>query len=127
VTVSVEEIMKSVEELDVYKLAFQLTIYIYQITENFPKSELFGLVSQMRRAAVSINSNLSEGAARGTSGDYKRFVGISCGSASINKDDFVKLFDYIDRICRMLTKLMNKIVHQLTQSTAHGPLLTDNG
>jgi four helix bundle protein len=48
----------------------------------FPKSEMFGLVSQMRRAATSINSNLCEGGARNTNGEYKQFIGIAQGSAA---------------------------------------------
>jgi four helix bundle protein len=72
--------MTTTENLEVFKRAHILTLYIYKITEKFPKSELFGLVSQMRRAAVSINSNLMEGAARRTTGEYKQFIGISRGS-----------------------------------------------
>jgi len=59
--------MKSVEDLNVYKLGFQVVIDVYKITEIFPKTEIFGLVSQMRRAAISINSNLVEGSSRNSS------------------------------------------------------------
>ncbi len=115
--------MKSIEDLDVYKVTFQLTLDIYKLTEKFPKTELFGLVSQMRRAAISINSNLSEGAARATSGEYKQFVGIARGSAAelnyqikiasslgfINDTDSLRLMEAIDRIGKMLTGLIHKI------------------
>jgi len=50
--------MKSVEELDVFKLAHQLTIKVYNITAKFPREESFGLVAQMRRAATSVGMNL---------------------------------------------------------------------
>lgn len=70
------------QELDVYKKAHMLTLQIYAITEHFPKIEMFGLVSQMRRAAVSINSNLMEGGARKTLGEKSHFIGISRGSAA---------------------------------------------
>jgi len=74
--------MKSVKDLDVYKIAFQLTVDIYRVTESFPRTEQFGLVSQMRRAAVSICSNLVEGCSRGTVSEYKHFVLIAKGSAA---------------------------------------------
>ena len=53
--------IKSVEDLDVYKKAHELTLKLYKITKDFPDDEKFGLVSQIRRAAVSINANLLEG------------------------------------------------------------------
>lgn len=52
------------KKLDVYKESINLVANIYTITENYPKSELYGLTSQMKRAAVSVSSNISEGAAR---------------------------------------------------------------
>lgn len=74
--------MKSVKELKVYKMAFQISLDIYKLTEHFPHSELFGLVSQMRRAAVSVCSNLAEGCSRGTTKEYVHFVYMAKGSAS---------------------------------------------
>lgn len=71
-----------IQELDVYKKAHQMTLSVYALTEKFPKSEVFGLVSQMRRAAVSINSNLMEGSARKTNGEKQHFIGIARGSAA---------------------------------------------
>jgi four helix bundle protein len=73
--------MNNMKSLEVYKRTHALIIKIYKITEAFPKSEMFGLVSQMRRAAVSINSNLSEGGARNKDGEYKQFINIAQGSA----------------------------------------------
>lgn len=55
---------------------------IYRLTESFPKHELFGLTSQMRRSAVSIPSNLSEGSRRGTRKDFRHFVLIAFGSGA---------------------------------------------
>ena len=72
--------MKVIEELDVFLYADKLTIDIYKITENFPKNEIFGLVGQIRRAAVSICSNLAEGGSRTTAGELKQFIGIARGS-----------------------------------------------
>ena len=73
--------MKSVEELDVFKLAHQLAMEIYRLTANFPKEETFSLVTQMRRAAASVGMNLMEGAMRLGSKEYRQFVGVARGSA----------------------------------------------
>jgi four helix bundle protein len=70
-----------VKDLDVFKKSYKFTLRIYEITRKFPKEELFGLVSQMRRAAYSINSNLMEGSARGSVKEYARFILISRGSS----------------------------------------------
>jgi four helix bundle protein len=57
-----------------------MTTLVYAVTADFPKSEVFGLSSQMRRAAVSVASNIAEGSARGTKKDFKQFVSIARGS-----------------------------------------------
>ncbi|GAC1355624.1 MAG: four helix bundle protein [Acidobacteriaceae bacterium] len=71
---------KSFRELKVWNISIELTTAIYRLTENFPKSELYGLSSQMRRAAVSIASNIAEGSARTTRKDFKHFVTLARGS-----------------------------------------------
>jgi four helix bundle protein len=71
---------KSFRELDVWKLSIDLTALIYEITAEFPKQEIYGLTSQMRRAAVSVASNIAEGAARGTRKDFRQFVKQAEGS-----------------------------------------------
>ena len=53
---------------------------VYQDTANFPREELFGLTAQIRRSAISVPSNLAEGAARNSSGELMQFLGITCGS-----------------------------------------------
>ncbi|MCL2338471.1 MAG: four helix bundle protein [Proteobacteria bacterium] len=72
--------MTTIEDMDVYKLAYQLVLKIYKLTAKYPKNESFGLASQMQRAAVSVVSNLSEGAARISNGELKQFIGIARGS-----------------------------------------------
>lgn len=62
--------------------AHALAVTVYQATSRFPSSELYGLTSQMRRASVSIPSNISEGCGRGSSAELCRFLSISLGSAS---------------------------------------------
>ena len=74
--------MATHKDLDVWKEAITLVTEIYNLTANFPDSERFGLTSQMRRAAVSVPSNIAEGAARGTNKEYVRFLNISLGSLS---------------------------------------------
>lgn len=68
------------KKLDVWKISMELTKQVYSITEAFPKSELFGIVNQLRRASVSVLSNISEGSARSSKLERKRFYEISRSS-----------------------------------------------
>jgi four helix bundle protein len=70
------------KKLDVWQESVALATHIYQITEKFPKSEIYGLTSQMRRAVVSISSNIAEGAARTSSKEFAQFLNIAGGSLS---------------------------------------------
>jgi four helix bundle protein len=72
--------MVDFKELDVWKETKKLAVYIYNITLNFPKSEQFGLTNQIRRAAISIPSNVAEGTGRKTDKDTLHFLYISRGS-----------------------------------------------
>ena len=73
--------MHRFEELKIWQKAMEITEKCYKATENFPKEEKYGLTSQLRRSAVSIPSNISEGAGRNTNGEFKQFLGISNGSS----------------------------------------------
>ena len=109
--------VESVEDLEVFKRSHQFTLKIYRITEEFPKSEKFGLVPQMRRAAVSIPSNLIEGSHRLNRAEYRHFVGIAKGSAGelkyqlllakdlgyLSDKDYLALRAEVDEISRMLS------------------------
>ena len=68
------------KDLEAWKQAMRLVEEVYKISSNFPKQEMYGLTSQVRRAAVSIPSNISEGAARNGKKEYSNFLGISLGS-----------------------------------------------
>ncbi|HEX6982310.1 MAG TPA: four helix bundle protein [Balneolaceae bacterium] len=68
------------KKLNVWKLAIELTVNIYRITGKFPKSEVYGLASQLQRAAVSVPSNIAEGAARSSAKERKRFYEIARSS-----------------------------------------------
>ena len=74
--------MRPHEKLDLWKKAVDFVVAIYKVTETFPKEEKFGLTSQLRRAAVSIVANISEGAARQTKKEFRQFLSHSQGSAS---------------------------------------------
>ncbi|MEZ4881259.1 MAG: four helix bundle protein [Flavobacteriaceae bacterium] len=113
--------MKSHNDLKVYQEAMDLVVEIYCITNNFPDSERFGLIGQIRRCSVSIPSNIAEGAARESKKEFKRFLYISLGSAAeletqleISKrlkfmDDSKDLKDKIFFIKRMLIKLIQSL------------------
>lgn len=74
--------MQNFRNLDVWEKAHKLTIEVYRATASFPKSELFGLTSQMRRASASIGANIAEGCGRRGNTELGRFLQIAMGSAS---------------------------------------------
>ena len=115
--------IESVEELDVFKRAHQATLRIYEISRKFPADEKFGLVSQMRRAAASMATNLIEGSYRLNRAEYRQFVGIARGSSGelkyhillardlgyLPKDDYGVLRGELDEISRMLMGLAKSL------------------
>lgn len=72
--------MRNYRELVAWQVGFDLAKRIYRLTEGFPRAETFGLVAQLRRSAVSIPSNLAEGAGRSTKRDFAQFVSVARGS-----------------------------------------------
>ena len=72
----------SFRDLVVWQKAMQLTLAVYRITQGFPREELYGLASQMRRLAVSVPSNIAEGHGRLNTGEFRQFLGIARGSNS---------------------------------------------
>jgi four helix bundle protein len=111
------------KDLDVWKKSIELVTVIYDITKQFPKEEMFGLVSQMRRAAISIPSNIAEGATRNSKKEFKQFLYIALASASeletqiiiaknlnyINKELEQNLVSELNTISRMLQGLIKSI------------------
>jgi four helix bundle protein len=73
--------MHNLKEIKIWNMAMDLTVKVYEISGNFPVDERFGLISQVRRCAVSIASNIAEGAGRNTDGEFKQFIGIANGSS----------------------------------------------
>ena len=112
-----------IEDLDVFKLSHELTMQVYKITRGFPEEEKYGLVSQMRRAAFSIPTNLTEGGHRFSKNEYKYFVSISRGSCGevkyqlllakdlgyIEDETYSKVKEEYERVSMMLTKLHNSL------------------
>jgi len=75
-----EEVAQDYRDLIVWQKAIELTVCIYQLTRSFPKDEIYGLVPQMRRAAVSVPSNIAEGRGRLNVGEFRHFLGMAQGS-----------------------------------------------
>ncbi|MBU3666769.1 MAG: four helix bundle protein [Chthoniobacterales bacterium] len=107
------------EKLDVWQRAQDLAAFIYDITAKFPPDERFGLSSQMRRAAISVSSNIAEGSSRSSRQDFARFVELAVGSLYelvsqgfiarkqefIAEQDFQKLYAESDELIRMFSGL----------------------
>ncbi|OGE19499.1 four helix bundle protein [Candidatus Daviesbacteria bacterium RIFCSPHIGHO2_12_FULL_43_11] len=112
--------MNTYKDLIVWQESFKLARVTFEKTIHFPKSELYGLVSQMRRAAVSIPSNIAEGYSRGHRQEYIQFLRTALGSATeletqillskelnfLNQKDFDDLNDLLQEVLRMLKKLI---------------------
>jgi four helix bundle protein len=115
--------IRNVWDMDVFKLAHELTLYIYKMTRGFPRFELYSLVSQMRRSASSIPMNIAEGAARNSRAEYRRFVSMARGSVAeisyqvilsrdldyMSEDNSDKLIEGYDRVGKMLTRLTQSL------------------
>ena len=71
---------RSFRELAVWQRAMQLTVAVYRLTQGFPREEIYGVRSQIRRAAVSVPSNIAEGHGRLSGGEFRQFLGIARGS-----------------------------------------------
>lgn len=105
------------KKLEVYKKSSELVKLVYQLTETFPKSELYGLTSQIRRSAISIVSNLSEGASRKSPADRKRFYEIS-RSSLVELDSQIEIafsLDYIKSDSEELNRLFNEVFAMLSK------------
>jgi four helix bundle protein len=115
--------VKDFRELKVWQKAHELTLAVHQITTSFPREELYGLTTQMRRASSSIAANVAEGCGRNGDAELNRFCSIAMGSASevqyfllLAKDlhllaggDYDRLAEKTTELKRMLTGLVQKL------------------
>ena len=109
--------MRDYKRLDVWRLSIELSKNIYDITRNFPKDEIYGLIPQIRRASVSISSNIAEGCGRRTKKDFVQFLHNASGSLKevgsqlvLAKDlGYVSDNDF-NRLNGMVIKLGNKLL-----------------
>src|SRR5437879_6595859 len=116
--------MQSYKDLVVWQRSTQLVAEIYRLTKRFPREEMFGLTSQMRRAAVSIPANLAEGFARKHRLEYTQFVRIAYGSGAelethlflseqlgfVTHAEVLKSQQLLDETMRMLNKMISSLV-----------------
>ncbi len=100
--------MSDYEKLEVWQEAHKLTIEIYMLTKNLPKEELFGLTSQIRRAAVSVESNLAEGESRYTSADKINFFIQSRASAAEVETQLLIIADLYNKLSKNSHTLKDK-------------------
>ena len=114
--------MRDFHQLSVWQKSHQFTLDVYTLTRAYPKEELFGLTSQIRRSSSSIATNIAEGCGRGSDADFGRFLQMAMGSASESEYQILLSFDlnYIDEnqfkqmnakvteIKRMLSSLISK-------------------
>ena len=115
--------MKDFRKLKVWEKGHHLTLDVYKATATFPKSELYGLTSQIRRACVSIPANIAEGCGRRGDAELARFLQIAMGSASeleyhlllahdldlLNSPDYEQLAGEVTEVKRMLTAFIKRL------------------
>ena len=118
------------KKLDVYQIALKLLKKVYDHTKKFPKDEQFVLVSQLRRASISVCSNIAEGAARKSKAEKKRFYEISRSSVVevdtqfeialileyVLKEQTQELEQYVESLFRILSKMITNLEHPLPTS-----------
>jgi len=114
------------KKLDVWQAAMKSTTMIYKLTNKFPEEEKFGLVSQMRRASISIPCNIAEGAARQGKKEFKNFLSMAQGSLSeldtqlelavllgyVSTEDLREVWDQLLRIDKMLSGLIRSLIER---------------
>ena len=115
--------MRNFRNLKVWEKSHQLTLIVYEFTSTFPKEELYGLTSQMRRSLSSIPSNIAEGCGRNSQPQFARFLNIAFGSSSeleyqiilckdlefIDEAMFDTLLNKVTEIKRMLSSLIQQV------------------
>jgi four helix bundle protein len=115
--------MKDFRQLKVWEKSHQLALAVYKATKDFPKEELYGLTSQIRRSSMSIPTNIAEGCGRNTDKEFARFLQIAMGSASeteyqlilardlgfLSQDSYGALQNEVEEVKRMLASLLKTL------------------
>jgi four helix bundle protein len=115
--------VKDFRSLKVWEKAHQLTLDVYRATNRFPREELYGLTSQMRRCSASIGANIAEGCGKRGNNEFHRFLQIASGSASeldyhfllardllfLPQADYAEMEKELSALRRMLTSLLQKV------------------
>ena len=115
--------IQTYRDLDIWKTGIDVVKEIYVLTDKFPKHEMYGIVSQMRRSAISIPSNVAEGFKRYHNKEYRQFLYVALGSCAeletqitiareltyITADNETTLLDKLDHIGRMISNLLKKL------------------
>jgi len=116
--------MHRYKELEIWKRSINLIVSVYELTKEFPSEEKFGLTNQLKRAVVSVASNIAEGAGRNSNKEFNQFLGIAMGSilevetqliiaeklSYLKEDQLESLLDMIDQLIRMTKSLQNKLI-----------------
>jgi len=116
--------MFNFEKLEVWREAIGFADLVYQLTVTFPEAERFGLTNQMRRAAVSVSSNIAEGSSRSSRVDFARFVEIATGSLFevlsqaqvsfrqhfLSQEDYERIYELAEKQSRMLSGLRRSLI-----------------
>jgi four helix bundle protein len=119
--------MRNYQDLQVWAKAHALLLDLYHVSRGFPKDELYGITSQVRRAVLSIGSNLAEGCGRRTSGEMARSIRVAMGSASeldyqvlvcrdlgyMKADDYQRMSKKLVEVRKMLTAFLDKVEAQI--------------
>ena len=118
--------IKSYKDLIVWQKSIELVLAVYELTEQFPKSEIYGLTSQMRRASVSISSNIAEGKMRGSRKEYRHFLlnAIGSGAELETQIEIAKRlpfsqhlnFSKVNPLLEEIMKMLNVLIQKLNSS-----------
>jgi four helix bundle protein len=120
-------VAQDVRELVVWQRAIELTVCIYELTRGFPKDEAFGLTSQMRRASISVASNIAEGRGRLNRAEFRQFLGLAQGSIFELKTQLlvarrlgmgqVKTLNEADSFAEEVSKMLSSFIEKLRPAT----------
>lgn len=120
--------LKSYKELIVWQKAMQLVEQVFILTDTFPKSEMYGIISQMRRAAIAIPSNIAEGYGRKSAKEYSQFYSIAYGSALELETQLIiakrlkladiKKFDKAEDLLEEVLKMLNVMTSKMRKLNA---------